>query len=675
MRNSSIQRLGLLCTLFAAFFAAPVFAQVPSLAASDAYYVTAKTEFGNEVFTIIRDGRLEENFYFVPARPHVAIEKRNGKDMPVFQLLSFQRKTADNELKQGGILQLSMQMGISEKTQKELLNTIKNKFPLKDSSKIHRLSPVPMKDARFTMYGLDGSMLDSAPVTEGIAPIFGNQQVPFMLNLSALGSDVMAALCTGGGGLPVIVTFSFQGMTPPGGFKVEVDWDMSYKHLSTDTKLRANVACANLGADLGADFTKIRNEMISNGMMKITSLTSEALSEEALNNAMNPVIELITRELFEGIKAPEMIEPASAKEIAAPVSPKDEPKEAGKVTPAAPAAPAADAAKDAVSGLASTAGAAVPYVGTLMKALDAVSGLAKTSKVNVGASFALKDVKLTKKGKLVYVYDRQAIVERKTSFGGPIGIGSFDKKIQDQCITVLPDGRWESAYYTLPAVGDSTQLGFKEISIEVSPVCENKPVAGQKIMTAFFKAKDGFWTDKTGEAISLFLFPLKAVYDSAEYKADPNKFKFSTKTTVTSDSGPQVVVTSETPMFDGDVAMTPPSELLQPVMLSADCLTLGTGDDEIFKIQGILKADNKSFPIKLDANKTSQGYLVPTNTKSLKISNLKFMTKKGKIYNWANNDKELKEISPELDLSFFDYDWQGTADSDSIMGQPVASKN
>ncbi|HMM59638.1 MAG TPA: hypothetical protein PKC25_05830, partial [Candidatus Rifleibacterium sp.] len=302
MRNPLKTALSL-CTLFVLAFATPNFAQAPSLAPADAYYVSAKTEFGTETFTIIRDGRREEQFYFVPARPHVAIEKRNGKDYPVFQLLSYQRKK-DNELVQGGILQFSVQTAISKATENELLNTIKGKFPLSDSKKQHRLSPIPMKEAVISMYDLDGKLLQSAPVKEGIAPIFGNQQFPFMLNLTDLGADAMKAMTTGHGGLPVLITYTFQGMTPPGGFKIEVNWDNCYKHLSSDTKLRANVAYASLGANLGADMTKIREEMESNGMMKITALSNEALSDTALDAAMNPVIDLITKELFENIKAP-----------------------------------------------------------------------------------------------------------------------------------------------------------------------------------------------------------------------------------------------------------------------------------------------------------------------------------------------------------------------------------
>ena len=721
MRNTLKKALSL-CTLFVLAFATPDFAQAPSLAPADAYYVSAKTEFGTETFTIIRDGRHEEQFYFVPARPHVAIEKRNGKDYPVFQLLSYQRKMGE-ELVQGGILQFSVQTAISRATENELLNTIKGKFPLSDSKKMHRLSPIPMKEAVISMYDLDGKLLQSAPVKEGIAPIFGNQQFPFMLNLTDLGADAMKALTTGHGGLPVLITYTFQGMTPPGGFKIEVNWDNCYRHLSSDTRLRANLAYANLGANLGADMTKIREEMESNGMMKITALSNEALSDTALDVAMNPVIDLITKELFENIKAPPQIDPASAKEIAAPEI-KDQP--AGSVTPAASVAeangvapakgkesavdkPAADnkdaaassgdaaatgaaagaavgdaikgatsaatgAAGEAAKGALDAAATSVPYVGTIMKVLDVASDIAKNTKVAIGASYALKDARYVKKGSFVYTYDRQAIVERKTSFGGPIGIGSFDKRIKEECITVLPDGRWEAAYYTLPSVGDAADLSYKQINLSVIPVFGDKQISGQKIESAFYKANTEAWTDKNGREIRYFLFPLKAVYDSADYKSNPAGFRFKVKTEVVPSNGSSFAVESYAPMFDGELAMSPPADLLQAVKISADGVTFGSGDDEIFIVKGTLKADNLSYPIKLSTVITSVGFLIPKDAKSVKISGLQFLTKKGKKFSWARNERQIKDIDENFDVTLFDTDWNSSADPDSIIGEPVVQK-
>lgn len=721
--RSQLSKLLFLCTLFVAGAAAPNYAQAPSLAPADAYYVTADTEFGKETFTVIRDGRKEEQFYFVPARPHIAMETKNGKQYPVFELLTYQRKVeGESAPLQGGILQMSIQTGISKKTENSLLNTIKGQFPLSDAKKTHRLSPIPMKEATVSMYDFDGKMVSSAPVKEGVAPLFGNQQYPFMLNLTDLGADVLKALCEGKGGVPVIITYTFEGMTAPGGFKIEVDWDMCYKHLSTDTKLRGKIGYGNLGANLGADLSSIRDEMVSNGMMKITALTNEALSDSALDAAMNPVLSLITSELFENIKCPPQITPAAAAEIAPPDGVK-EPAESGVVasatevakanglpaatpTPpassgaAAAAAPATDAAAgaagDAAAGAAagaagdaaasaastaaSTAASAIPYVGTIMKVLDVAADVAKNTKINIGASFALKDAKLVKKGKFTYTYDRQAIVDRKSSFGGPIGIGNFDASIRKECMTVLPEGHWESAYYYLPEVGNAEALGFKQMNISVLPVCNGVPLSGMAIESAFFKKNDGFWSDKSGKEVKYFLFPLKSLYASPEYQSNPGSFKFQTTIEAVPEAGQKVSVISEAPIFNGTLAMNAPSELLQLVSISADDLSFGAGDDEINTVKGTLVADvldanGKStgkkleYSIKLNASKTTQGYLVPCKS-LIKINNLQFVSRKGTKHDWAMNGKILNDEYPGYDIAFYDNDWQKDLAADAITGAP-----
>ncbi|MBP7634521.1 hypothetical protein KBA41_10120 [Candidatus Ozemobacteraceae bacterium] len=645
------------------------FAQAPSLAPSDTCYITVHTEFGNETFTVIRDGRIEEQFYFVPARPHVAVETRNGKSVPVFQLLTYQRKSEESKLVQGGVLQFSVQMGISEKTETALLDKIRGRFPLADKEKKHRLSPIPMKSAAISMYDLGGKMMDSAPIKEGIAPIFGNQQYPFQLHLTDLGADTLEALCSGRGGVPVIVTYTFLGMTEPGGFKVEVNWDACFKHFSADAKLRANVGYKMLGANLGADLSTIREKMISNGMIKVTSLSNEAMTPERLDAAMTPILQMITKELFDGIKAPAAIPPASAKEIAPPEGAKEASPGVvdGGTKKSSASSGATTAAAGAAGEAASTAvAAAVPGVGTLMKVVDVIL----STDFKVGASFALKDVKLVRKGTMTYTFDRQAIVERKTSFGGPIGIGSFDKKIRDTCITVLPPGNWEAAYFMLPPVGDPAKLGFKQLNLSVLATCDDVAISGMKMEAAIFKATTGFWQDKSGNECLTFLFPLKSIYDSPDYKKDSTKFKFRIQLEVIPVAGASIKVTSELPMFDGDLAMAPPTELLQPVSISAECVSFGPQDDEIFFVKGTLKANQYGIPFKLTENLPTQGFLIPRDAREVKLTGMQFFSKKGKKIDWRFNNKELHDRYPDLDIMLFDSDWQEKPAAESLEPMP-----
>ncbi|MGM0599273.1 MAG: hypothetical protein ACQETH_05565 [Candidatus Rifleibacteriota bacterium] len=647
-------KISILVVFAVAVASASCFAQAPSTAASDAWFMTVKTEFGNETFTIIKDGRIEGQFYFVPARPHVAVEYDDNERKPVFQLLTYQREI-DGELKQGGILQLSLQTGISEKTQNKLLDKIKQNFPVSDKNVKYNLSPLPIKDSTINMYDLNGDFLVSAPVKKGIAPIFGNQQYPFMLNLTDLGADVMEALCRGKGGLPVLITYTFQGMTPSGGFTVEVNWDACYKHFSTDTKLKAQVAYANLAGSLGADFSTIREKLTSNSMIKVTSLSNEAMSSEQIDAVMEPILNLITKEMFAQIKMPEKVPPAVAGAIA-PLKKKVN--------------PTADTVKQvgqAIQELSSTAATAVPYVGTMQKIIDMIA----KSKADFGASFALKDAKYVKKGKFTYTFDRQAIVERRTAFGGPIGIGSFDKEIQDECITVLPGGHWESAFFMIPPVGNPDHLGFNYITMTVTPMNGNRQISGMVSKLAIFnKDNQQSWKDRNGNEATKFLFPLKSVYASDAYESNPENFKFEVTTEVHTKNGKKIKTITEIPMFNGDLALAPVTELLKPVFISGDFLSFGEQSDEIVMVLGNLEAGRNSYRFRLTSDNMSQGFLVPSSEEDIKIKNMQFLSKTGKRVSWKNNGKDLKEVCPTLDLMLFDSDWQETTDNDSLSDSP-----
>jgi hypothetical protein len=643
-----------LLVILAIAIAASGFAQAPSTAASDAWFMTVKTEFGNETFTIIKDGRIEGQFYFVPARPHIAVEYKDNERMPVFQLLTYQREI-DGKLKQGGILQLSLQTGISEKTQNKLLDKIKQNCQVSGKDVKYNLSPLPIKDSTINMYDLSGEFLTSAPVKQGIAPIFGNQHFPFMLNLTELGADAMEELCRGQGGLPVIINYTFQGMTPAGGFKVEVNWDACYKHFSTDTKLKAEMAYANLTGTLGADFSTIREKLTSNSMIKVTSLANEAMSNEEIDKVMEPILNLICKEMFSQIKMPEQVPPAVADEIKLLKK---------KVNPVA------DTVKQvgqALNEIGTTAATSIPYLGTMQKIMD----MAAKTRVDLGASFALKDAKFVKKGKFTYTFDRQAIVERRTSFGGPIGIGSFDKEIQDKCITVLPGGHWESAFFMIPPVGNPDHLGFNYITMTVNPMNGNRQISGLSSKVAIFnKNNSQTWEDKNGNEVSKFLFPLKAVYASDDFKSNPANFKFKVKTEVYPENGGKIETVTQIPMFNGDLAMAPVTELLKPVFISGYCLDFGKRPDQVYMVTGQLKAGNKSFNFRLSPDNMSQGFLVPTSEEDIIIKNMEFISTSGKKISWKNNGKDLKEVCPTLDLMLFDSDWQDSVDEDSVSKSP-----
>lgn len=621
------------------------FAQAPSLAASDQFVVTVETENGDETFSIIRDGRIEEQFYYLPIRPIVAFQDVNGKKSPIFQLMSYQTKDKDDNLVQGGILQLSMVMGVSQETIDKLLKKIKSGIRLSTYKSNHRLAPMPIKSAELTLYDLGGDMLDQAAPKGGIAPIFGTQHYPFMLRLKDLGTDIMEALCRKQGGLPVLITYTFQGMTPKVGFAVEVNWDACYKHFSTDTNVALSVAKNAISGDLGLDIATLREEFESKGLIKIDSLTDETFSSEQLDELMGPVLNLITAELFEQIHAPTSISPAEAKAV------KD----------LAPKSPVAEGIKAAT------------------EAYKKLTG--KFFSVNAQVNFALKDVKIVKKGKFTYKFDRQSIIDRTSSFGGLLGIGNYPKEIQDKCITTMPAGKWESAYFILPAVGDPDALGITSLDISVTPEEKDAKsgkwaqISGYKIESAGFnKTGEAIWTaggDK--KEVTRFLYPLKALYESEGFST--GNYRFKVDTTIKPKTGKSIQTTSYMPLFDGDLPIAPPDDLVDVLTIDGSCLTYGEDVGQIFKAVGQLKAGKLSWGINLNSDNPMQTFLIPTDEKNITIPSLKFAQKSGLLGNWKDCNKNLRELDPGLWFMLFDGDWQETVDyeklpADAIMPSP-----
>ncbi|MBP7634522.1 hypothetical protein KBA41_10125 [Candidatus Ozemobacteraceae bacterium] len=631
----SIQRSFLCAMLLIAFltFLHPAAGQVPSLAASDQYVVTVPTEAGDETFTIIRDGRLEEQFYYIPVRPIVAWQTSGSKRLPVFSLLKYQRKNEDDKLVQGAILQMSMVMGVTGQTVDKLLAKIKDAVKLTDPSKKIKLSPLQLKSALVTVYDLGGDMIGQAPPREGVGPIFGTQQYPFMLKLKTLGADAMEALCRKRGGLPVLITYTFQGMTPKGGFKVEVNWDSCYKHFSTNAQLNAEVGNIVCSRGIGADISKIRDEMLSNGMIKITSLANESITPEQIDDMMGSILPLITKELFEQLKPPAAITPASVKEV--------------------------------------TEEKASPVVSALKGIGETAYLLLGAAKFNFKSSYAMKDAKYVKKGTVTYTFDRQAIVDRTAAYGGLLGIGEYSKDIQDACITTLAPGNWESAYFMVPPIGDPDALGIDTVDISVVPeqqISHDKwaQVKGLTVEYAVFnKGGNKMWSDKSGREVTRFLFPLKALYETKNFRNEDYRFKVTV--TIKPQTGKSISLTRYTPIFDGDLQIAPPSDLVDVVTVDGSCLTFGAEQDQVYKVLGQLKAGALTWGINLSEERPTQTVLVPANEKNITIPSLKFVNKKGVLGNWTDSGKNLRDVDPGLWFMLFDNAWKQDAKTEEMM--------
>jgi hypothetical protein len=97
------------------------------------------------------------------------------------------------------------------------------------------LAALPLKSAEVSIYKPDsGDLIGNGALGEGIAPTFASQKMVFALTLTKLGTDVYESLVNSATGVPIIMTFTYQGLTPAVGLNVTVDWDQTYQYYSSN---------------------------------------------------------------------------------------------------------------------------------------------------------------------------------------------------------------------------------------------------------------------------------------------------------------------------------------------------------------------------------------------------------------------------------------------------------
>lgn len=674
MRTNYLLRTGLLALIMGLIACISVQA-IPSLDAQNWDTLTVDEKIGNITnetnITIIRDSAKPLVWYYVPSKPRLAevTTKKEGKKVtkPIFQLMTLQTKSAKTKkIYEEGLLQFSLRMDLQPETasqakdlifKKAVADTQRNKeqitklqaeivelekdkgtnkdiiaFKKKsikqidDIAKVDSLNqitllPLPISSATCAIYKPSGEWMSGGIQQPGIAPIFSTQAVPFQINLTSFGADAMKALTQKGqGGLGVYYEMYFEGVLPPSTLKVEVDWDQTFSHFSENEKKETSWGCLFAAGSNKTDTTTITEDLVENKCIKITTEGRED-DLEALQQVLDPILERINAELIEKTKAPEKVDPAAA----------SNPK------------------------------------GTW--------GLFSSS----NRSYAMKDKKVTKKGKEVMTFNRSKIITRATSCGTFIGIGNYDPKIIAEANIVMDPGNWEKAYYTIPAVGNDPSL----ISITLNQYVQYKAGSGKTAgaLPQFSGTEnpqlitwkpDGAgdraaWVDREGEAVNNISWPLQAIFaDAKKAGKDINDFVEYKVEIIISSRGKgalvdEVKLTKVLPMMTGDKPVTNPMALVDSLTVSADYLTLDKSEGlkkAMFQIER-KSADGKTrlaryswnFDYKnYDNGDTTHSWFIPKEGTFQYIPKVSFILHKRNSENknridWEYNGKDL--LGPE----------------------------
>lgn len=629
MKSKKFLFTGLVALAFGMFTAADVSA-LPSLDAQKWRTIQVDEKIGNAtdetMITVIQDSAKPLVFYYVPNRPRLSetVTKKDGKKItkPVFQLMTLQTKSAKTkDIYEEGLLQFSLRMDLQPETASQAVNEIfkdLQKNGLATDTTDIKLLPLPVSSASISIYKPSGEWLSSGIQQPAIAPIFSTQAVPFQINLTSMGADAMKALTQKGqAGLGVYYEMSFEGVLPPANVTVEVDWDQTFSHFSENTKEKKYWnALLFAGGTSRTDTKKIAESLIENKCIKVTMEGRED-ELEALQKVLDPILERINSELIEKMAPPEKVDPAEAEEP--------------------------------------SYGIGMFYGG--------------------GSSYAMKDKKVTKKGKETFTFNRAKIITRATSCGTFIGIGNYDKDIIEACNIVMEPGNWEKAYYTIPAVGADPSL----LSIDLNQYVQYKEGSGKpagsypkfsgaenpQLITWRPKAVEGKpgWVNKNGEAISNISWPLQALY--AEAKAagkeinDYVEYKVEIKITSKGKGSlvDEVELTKTLPMMAGDKPVTNPMALVDNLVVSADYLSLDKSEGlkkVVFEVERKSEDGSEklgkyaySFDFKaVDNGETTHSWFIPKDGNFQYIPkvvfNLHKKNKAGKnLVNWEYNGKNL----------------------------------
>lgn len=361
------------------------------------HYKTALKSDETITFTLLRDFHNSEQWYYVPSTPRLTTITTEQGSIPEIHLLRYSKRDKNDSqvFNGGGLIQFAVDLAAPPEAVDELRKTLADRALQGGAIKDIRVSALPFKSASVAIYRADnGSLIGATPLGEGVAPVFANQKMVFSIPLTELGSDVYEQLLKGTTGLPIVVTYKFNGLTAPAGFKVEVNWEQAYSHYSKNEEFRAQASYYGLWGGSGAySSTKIREELEGNKVIKVSVVEGEGLSQETINSYLQPIVKRINDELLVAMQPPAKIDPAVA--------------------------PGTNA-----------------------------SGWFGSASYSV----AVKDIKTVKTGTEVVDFNYSKLQERETLAAGFVNLAKYPKNISEQLITVVDNSNWERAYFSLPPV-------------------------------------------------------------------------------------------------------------------------------------------------------------------------------------------------------------------------------
>ena len=371
--------------------------------------ITVKVDRSDEAITIIQDYSKKKQWYYVPNRPRLVEQSVRGKTMPVFNLVRYQFRDGQT-FDEGGIMQFAINFALPGSAIEKIKSHIAGKMTTAEkpvTAKDINVVSLPINNAWFYLYSPGGEkMMTSDTPTEGMAPTFASQNIPFSLSLTKEGGAVFKTIVEDTlGGIPVIVVMEYTGLTPPAGFKCTVDWTTTYKRVLHDAKMGAALSgVPYVTPGISGGYSNLRARLENDGCIKLEVIEGSGFNLEDADRYLQPILTIMAREMFE--------DPSAPSSIPAPVVKKKNPL------------------LDVVKALQPSAQNAVAG------SPAAASGGAGLPSVSINLSYTMRDEKLVRTGKQVYEMNVRRAMSQTT--GNYVGLNEPASEMYGKVLSI-PD--------------------------------------------------------------------------------------------------------------------------------------------------------------------------------------------------------------------------------------------
>ncbi len=603
--------------------------------------ITVKVDGSEEAITIIQDYSKKKQWYYVPNRPRLVEQRMRGKTMPVFNLVRYQFRDGQT-FDEGGIMQFAINFALPGSAIEKIKSHIAGKMTTAEkpvTAKDINVVSLPINNAWFYLYSPGGEkMMTSDTPTEGMAPTFASQNIPFSLSLTKEGGAVFKTIVEDTlGGIPVIVVMEFTGLTAPAGFRCEVNWDVTYRRLQHDVKLSAALSgVPYVTPGISGGYSNLRARLEKLGCIKLSVIEGSGFNLEDADRYLQPILTIMAREMLE--------DPSAPSSIPAPVVKKKNP------------------VLDVVKALQPSAQNAVAG------SPAAASGGAGLPSVSINLSYTMRDEKLVRKGKQIYEMNVRRAMNQTTVCGGFIGIGQYSKAIQEEVVLVVPGDDWQKAYLSLPRIMPDDDMNIQEVTLTAA-LNDGKKSYDQQVATWIpEKGWTGLGAKGGDEEMRRFAFAtmaLKAALgdkwqdsyftlkSSIKYKPPLLKMPLTYKGDTTVN------------LFSGNAPVSSPLEMAELWLFDASYLLFNSDDSSstLQRVDILVTSDSLSGRVSVSIDPTKNDarmlpVLIDKDADNVKAT-ITFVTSDRRRIRWDYNGKNLKEVPDYQGGMVFlsDWDW------------------